>query len=522
MIKYWRLLVASIVSLVVLFALHDLFISSGIEFRFRHTADKDIEYQIFFTEKKSPKFCQHLSVKKQIYKGKKEARIFIPTQEIERLRIDVGKKPGNVKLENISICGEHNIPLSGKMFRPINIEQFSANENGVSLCSKEDDPQLVYKTPLNLHNGIHQIDYKTAIGIAIIAFYLIYVLLDICSSLSIKQSNNTKKVPSLQNVEFLRILFTLGVLVTHFFVYYKIWNAGGQGVQFFFLLSGYLLALTYRPTRSIMSFISQRWCRFVPLVVAGGILCGGGWKSLNGMLMMQNSGLTFGDVPNAPAWYIGVLFWCSLFYLVLLKTLQKRHMLLATAVIGFLTLSMTIHGPSYRLDLVMGFIPNGMLRGLSCMAIGILLAHFCKRIPNEIVDRKRKWVYTLAEIGILYYVVVGCFDRDIWSKFWVIQILSHLFLLYLFIVKRGYITDMLEKPLFGKLSKYCLAIYLTHYMFCKTIKPLISDELQENALLCLTTAMVGSCILGILAYHLVEIPCNRYLTRFLVWLKQPK
>ena len=33
-------------------------------------------------------------------------------------------------------------------------------------------------------------------------------------------------------------------------------------------------------------------------------------------------------------------------------------------------------------------------------------------------------------------------------------------------------------------------------------------------------AMVGSWILGILAHHLVEKPCTRYLTNFINWMKE--
>lgn len=56
------------------------------------------------------------------------------------------------------------------------------------------------------------------------------------------------------NVEFLRIVFTLGVVCTHFFFRLNIPNYGGYGVEFFFILSGYFLALTYNPEKTPANF----------------------------------------------------------------------------------------------------------------------------------------------------------------------------------------------------------------------------------------------------------------------------
>ena len=116
-------------------------------------------------------------------------------------------------------------------------------------------------------------------------------------------------------------------------------------MQFFFLLSGYLLAVTYRPERKIFDLAVNRYIRFVPLVVFGGLLAGGEWRSFQGLWMLQNMGLGIGDVPNAPAWYIAVLFWCTLFFVGLMKVFDKKQLLPILAVTAFAAIIMNIHCP---------------------------------------------------------------------------------------------------------------------------------------------------------------------------------
>lgn len=198
--------------------------------------------------------------------------------------------------------------------------------------------------------------------------------------------------------------------------------------------------------------------------------------------------------------------------------------MLLTAVLGFLALLLTVQTPGDRHELFAGCIPRGMLRGVSCMAIGILMAQFCRRTPEEQTQSGQKFVYSLAELSILVYILWGCFNRFVYSPFFIVQILSHIALLYLFIVKRGYISALFEHPISAKLAKYSLAVYLTHWFFVVTVRNYMKvefpDWMEEHVAMSILIAMVGSWILGILAHHLVEKPCTRYLTNFINWMKE--
>ncbi len=518
----YRVILAAIVSFLFIAIFHDFcFFKENLTVKFEYESSKDIEFEVFYCLDNRDNFSAKWTAKKNVNKGRGTVEIQIPAKQIQKFRLDIGRVPGRVNIDNLCLIGAERINLDMGSFRPIGIDTFSSNGSRLNILSKSKDPYIVYTKPINLQCKINPIDYYNLFVVGVASFYFTYVLLDLFDR---KKTTRAKSnVPSLQNLEFLRVFFTFAVLATHFFPPFKIWCSGGQAVQFFFLLSGYLLALTYKPERSILDVAVSRWIRFVPLVVFGGLLSGGGWASFQGCWMLQNTGLILSNVPNAPAWYIGVLFWCTIFYMALLKSYGKRNILIVIAIIGFLTLLFTIHTPGDRKELFAGFMPRGMLRGLSCVAIGIVLSHFCQRKKFEVIKKPQRIVYTIGEFFILYYIIVGCFDKQLYVPYWSVQILSHVVLLYLFVMKRGYLSAFFEKKVFVVLAKYSLSVYLTHWVFVTTVSTYVIKQypgwMKTHDVLSITIAIVGSCLLGVLAHHLIEKPCTRYLSRFYAWMK---
>lgn len=315
------------------------------------------------------------------------------------------------------------------------------------------------------------------------------------------------------NIEFLRILFTLGVLDVHIRSnIYHWWSSGGQGVEFFFLLSGYLLSLTYKPERGLLDIAKRNWIRFVPLIVTCCLIKGRGLESFYGLFMLQNTGLAFMDIPNGPAWYIAVLFWCSLFYLAIMKAMEPatRNLLISSLV--FMSYILVVRVGGDRWDMIAGYIPRGLLRGVAGMGLGILLAQVCVRKAGiEILSKPKKIVYSFAELSILLYVIISCVKRELYIEEWIFRPIIHVALLSLFIMKRGYVSSFFERPIFSKLSKYCLAIYLTHAAI--TYYPNYFLWKGTNDYSSVGLAFLYSCVLGVSLYYLVEKPCVRYLSK---------
>ena len=495
-----------------------------VSIQFDYESDKDLYYQVFYRGSYEEPFIPRYSVTKLIGKGCGSAEILIyPDEKIRKFRLDVGNVPGVLKIKNLAIVGDRGkVLMDFQNFHAVNITRYAPADNSVSIESKHGDPFIVYKLPVNEGKRSH-IQWSKIGMIGFASFYLASVLHSMW--LSRNEPLFCKVAPArLQNIEALRILFTLFVLVTHFFGSFKIWSSGGQAVEFFFLLSGYVLALNWKSDRKILDVAIQRYIRFVPLVVFGGLLASGGTRAWLGCLMLQNTGITQGDIPNAPAWYIAVLFWCSLFYMALMKVLNGRKLMLTIAVIGFLAGLMTINCKGGRLDLFAGFLTRGQLLGLFCMALGIYMTSCCRRKQDEIVQLKQHLVYTAFELIVLVYIIWGCFDKNIMLSSWIARPISHVLLLWLFVQKRGYVSSFFERPVFVSLATYSLSIYLTHWLFVITVRRYVLSEypgwMENHIALSISLAILGSCVVGVLAHHLVEKPCTRYLTNFINWMKE--
>ncbi len=367
-----RILASAILTVIALFATKSLWLKEGVSVQFDYEAQKDLSVQLFYCPAPDIPFTEGASIIERIQKGKGNVSVFIPTgSKIARFRLDTGSEPGKFEFSNLQIVGRERADLDLRRFTTKNIWSYRVENEKACVISTHRDPYLTYKAPLSIE-GKKQIRWTSCVVILLSSVYFTFVLGDMWQS---RHTSPIEKLPKLKNVEFLRVLFTFFVLVTHFFASFKIWNSGGQAVQFFFLLSGYLLAVTYRPDRKILDLAVNRYIRFVPLVVFGGLLAGGGWKSFQGLWMLQNMGLGIGDVPNAPAWYIAVLFWCTLFFTGLMKALDRKQLLLTLFVISFVSLLMVIHSPTGpnpadRAPLFGGFLNKGLLRGVACMSTG--------------------------------------------------------------------------------------------------------------------------------------------------------
>ena len=177
------------------------------------------------------------------------------------------------------------------------------------------------------------------------------------------------------------------------------------------------------------------------------------------------------------------------------------------------------------LELYGGIFTIALLRGVSCMALGIILAHFCKRKSEEKsnISHDKKLVYTIAECIVIYYIVGSMYSSSIYFSVWIMQPLTHAILLCLFVMKRGYISSLMEHKCFSFFAKYCLSIYLTHIAFTSTARLYVMKSfpgwMDEHVFLTIFLTVIASCVLGAVAYHLVEKPCAHLLDRFFKFLK---
>ena len=235
-------------------------------------------------------------------------------------------------------------------------------------------------------------------------------------------------------VSFWRIILTFAIVLLHI--------GYGRGsyiaVEFFFVLSGFLLAKkVYSPSGSlgVLRYIWNRFVRLYPIYVISIITyimileyqatpteffmnglrdIPGFWKQL---LMLT----PFGNPPaffvNIPAWYVCVLFYVSIALFILLKYVPKKVILPFLTVVAIIILGYYFYTVG-NLDLFEGYQEisirdskivlgsDGVFRGIAEMSLGVVLYNIYDKTQDKIKPSNIV-VCHIVEFGLFISVIVA-------------------------------------------------------------------------------------------------------------------
>ncbi|HET7085789.1 MAG TPA: acyltransferase [Rhizomicrobium sp.] len=262
-------------------------------------------------------------------------------------------------------------------------------------------------------------------------------------------------------------------------------------VEFFFVLSGFILTHAYWPrlkdllTRSgYFAFLRARLIRLYPLhlfmlllillMVLGlrALAAHGGYLSIfdaryhqdvspKGFwltLFLVHAWNTMGTLTwNGVSWFVSVEFALCLLFPALLWLaeggLWRGFALIAAGLSGLLALLFT---SKHGLDIT---FHNGVLRGLSDFAIGVGMAVLFRRLKPR--DRLPEWGHSLLQLvllGLLGYVVMNTG----WShtRMDIFTVLPQMLLVFVLAFDRGIVARLLQMRLPQRLGEWSYAVYL--------------------------------------------------------------
>mgnify|MGYP002517325350 CR=1 FL=1 len=327
-----------------------------------------------------------------------------------------------------------------------------------------------------------------------------------------------EKLPKMMNLEFLRIMFTFAVVWTHFADTFKIWNAGWLGVEFFFILSGFLLVLTFKPERTVVSFIKNKWIRFAPLTLFGGLLYLvlenkiSSIRFFSDVFFYSRSGIYNNDGYNPPAWYLSVLMIASVFYFYMMQTLKKE---IANLIISIVSFFAAVYISNYGYN-IKGVINGWLMRGVACIGLGYFLAEIYNLLKDKTVIHQK--TYNLLEYGVFVFATLNIFIHS-WCAGGVVVCIAFMALILMFAMRKGAVSNFFEKTVFAKIAKYCLAIYLTHYVICRRILNLLiakhGDWILSHSAVSIAGVLLSVVALGVFAHHAIEKPATKALKEWL-------
>ncbi len=290
-----------------------------------------------------------------------------------------------------------------------------------------------------------------------------------------KKANNS--------ISFWRIIFTLLIIMLHCG-----YTQGGYiAVEFFFLVSGFLLAKGYYGEKqtSVKRYIKKRIHRLYPMYLASMIVflvffsildfaaqdfsvrlffidliekTVTNWKSI---LMLQLFGNGAIEI-NAPAWYVVALFWVALLYFILMKILPKKAFIIFTSITSGAVLICCFVFIGH-LDLWEDktlYISQGVFRAYAEIGLGILLYNL-----KEVIEKKKKINFQIALIveliGYVIILVATVFIRHTRLDYLLLLIMAVCVFLS-FSEHRGI---FFKNKVVTTISGYTYGIYMNHSFF---------------------------------------------------------
>lgn len=327
----------------------------------------------------------------------------------------------------------------------------------------------------------------------------------------------------ISTVEFWRMLFTILVCLYHFGFYFgspKMLGSGESAVEFFYVLSGFLLAMSAKrdlagrvgpvsvkeAQAQALDFVKKKLKAIYPILIivlvldflifpfigsssAGMGLFGASKPATFGgqLSALQNTewellllvgspfGYNNGASPIVPMWFLTNLILVGYIYTFLTYKNYDLMKFLAPLLGVLFYIYFTLNS-SLVLDFYvkMGFFTAGMVRALSEMALGMSMFYLYEYIVRQKFGPFWKIVLSIFEV----YAIYRFFALTLWQPLGMDNFRRIVYILIIVLLSFSnvtYLSQLLNRPIWRKISKISLAMYLVHFPLVSVYMKLLGD-----------------------------------------------
>ncbi len=273
------------------------------------------------------------------------------------------------------------------------------------------------------------------------------------------------------SIEVYRIIATVMICAHHFYTLPLYYNNRAVFVEFFFILSGYFLMLSFdrEQSHSCAGFCVKRLRRLYPEYFLAYVLLLAAMAVkqkfiphpetvISELFFLKSMGIFPGGY-NYPGWYVCTLFWGEILLysgMAYNRRLFSRVIAPLVTIFGYIWLFNCGRGLG-NLEIWESFYP--LLRALCGLCLGVTAYEIRK---SDVLRNLKLWQGTVIEL-ISITVIVYSVNTD--ENLWALAILSFFVLVLVTVYQKGYLSAViLNHRIFGTLSKLTYGMYLNQVL----------------------------------------------------------
>lgn len=147
-----NLLAGIVVAVIATASSYNYWHDINIRVTFHADSEKDINYQVFYTDDSNHYRNTELQ---NIKAGSNCVKIILPTEVVKSFRLDPGSKSGKLTIKKLKVSGNETVEFTDfDNYKYMNIKEHTVNEDGsLSIVSDHVDPYIVTNEKLEIHPG---------------------------------------------------------------------------------------------------------------------------------------------------------------------------------------------------------------------------------------------------------------------------------------------------------------------------------------------------------------------------------
>lgn len=342
----------------------------------------------------------------------------------------------------------------------------------------------------------------------------------------------------IRNIEFLRMFLIISIVLFHmrtvlnkldcdiFHQMFTAWHWARNGVEGFFIISGFLFILTLKNT-PVFDFIKKKFIRLAPAAMFSVITCyvASLFKIISFKVMPNIvSGLLLCNFPiywcrgsNVALWYTSSLFLTLIvFFLITKYVKEKYHMLIFFILSASSYMLLTIfHKGSYAgySSILFGFISVSTLRAFGSFGLGCIFARMYQFFKDKIDDFNpdliQKIMITSIEVTSLGFIFWwSYFEHEKIDN--IVYVLAFSILFISFIFKKGLFSILTDKKIWEFLGKYQYSMFVMHLpvlnIFYRAVLSHHKAYYAAHPFLTITELWIIIILASVIVYYMVEQP----------------